>query len=163
MKGWLISVVSLLIVITLLELLIPKGRLSPLIGSVFSVVFMLVAFYPLIGKISLSDFSERFDYDSMIETDGDFLYYTAEKSAEIKKTKCLKKLNEYGINDLSFDIKYSKDDYGAYEIKSVTVFFDESVINGNTEHINIIEKISSVAKDFFGAVEIEVKSNVGQS
>lgn len=35
MKGWLISVVSLLIVITLLELLIPKGRLSPLIGSVF--------------------------------------------------------------------------------------------------------------------------------
>ncbi len=163
MKGWLISVVSLLIVITLLELLIPKGRLSPLIGSLLSIVFMLAVFSPFLGGFSLHNFSEGVNYDSMIEINGDFLYYAAEKSAEIKKTKCLKKLNEYGINDLSFDIKYSKDDYGAYEINSVTIFFDESVIGEKEEHINIIEKISSVAKEFFGAVEIEVKTNVGQS
>lgn len=163
MKGWLISVVSMLIVITLLELLIPKGRLSPLIGSLFSVIFLIVVFYPLTGKISLPNILDWQEYDSTIEIDEDFLYYATEKSADKKKTKCLKKLNEYGINDLSFDIEYSKDDCGVCEIKAVTIFFDESVISGNTEHINIIEKISSVAKEFFGAVEIEVKANVGQS
>lgn len=160
MKTWIVSVISVLILISLLSILIPKGKLSPLIDSVLSIIFLFTVVSPFIsGKASLENVLDFTDSEYVGESiQENYLYYIAEKEAEAKKTKCLKILEENGINDVSFEIEYNKGDYGNYELKKVKIFYDKSVIKEKDEHIDIIRKINSVATECFGkevtAVEI---------
>ncbi len=159
MKIWLISVVSVLIAISLLSVLIPKGKLTPLINSVLSVIFLLTVFSPFFsGKVTLENVfvytEDDCDKDFLQEN---YLYYTAEKETESKKTKCLKKLKENGINDVYFEIEYSKSEHGKYEIKKVKVFYDGTVIKEKDEHIDIIRKINSAVNECFGKKDLAVE------
>ena len=159
MKEWLIGVISVLIVISLLSILIPKGKLSPLINSVMSVIFLLTVFAPFIsGKALVSNVFDFTEYENgQVSLQENYLYYTAEKESGIKKTKCLKKLEEYGINDVSFEIEYSKGEYENYKIKKVKVFYDGTVIKEKDEHIDIIRKINSAVTECFGKDDLTVE------
>ena len=158
MKEWIISVVSIIIVITLIGILVPKGKLSGIINSFLSVIFLLTVFSPVIsGKISI-------DCNYVAGTGGDadlqsgYLYYVMQSRCEDIKTACIESLESSGIKDAVKEIRYTVDAYGL-KIKSVTVILNDSVINGKDEHINIIEEIEKTVTECFGTDMVTVKKN----
>ena len=157
-KEWILSVVSMIIVITLIGILVPKGRLSGIINSFLSVIFLLTVFSPVIsGKIS-------FESDYVAET-GDgadlqsgYLYYVMQSRCEENKTACLDRLESAGIKGAVSEIRYTVDAC-ELKIKSVAVILNDSVINGKDEHINIIEEIEKTVSECFGTDMVTVKKN----
>ena len=158
MKEWIISVVSIIIVITLIGILVPKGKLSGIINSFLSVIFLLTVFSPVIsGKVS---FENNFVSGSGGDADlqSGYLYYVMQSRCEEIKTACIESLESSGIKDAVKEIRYTVDAYGL-KIKSVTVILNDSVINGKDEHINIIEEIEKTVTECFGTDMVTVKKN----
>lgn len=153
MKEWVISVVCSLIIVCVCSIITPKGKISKIVESVLSVVFLLTVFSPLIsGKVTFS-LSLDGDLSDEIIVQREYLDYVAEKTVENKKANCIKFLENYGINDASVQIEYTVSDFETVKIKKVVV-----TVNKENESKDFSEVIKSLT-EITNCDDVTVKLN----
>ena len=131
----------MILLTAIITLILPKGKTSGLIKSVFALLSILVIVQPLAAlKSADGDFSFSFfpDGNEMVIQEN-YLDYIVKKKNENNEKNCQKILTENGINGALVSINYITDGKASYEIKKVTINLENSVINPDKEHIYIIE------------------------
>lgn len=151
MKNWLLSVSVAALVISVILLVIPKGKTSVTIKVIAG---FLVSFVILQAVISV-DFSvvatEKLFGNGMTEYQTDYLEFVREqKTSAIKKT-VIAVLEKRGIkisaNELNILTGKSPD---KYEIEKITINLNGAVISEDTEHIDIKETILKCVSESLG-------------
>ena len=141
MKSWILSVGAMILLTAIITIILPKGKTSGLIKSVFALLSLLVIIQPVTAlKNGDSDFSiPSISGGNEIIIQENYLEFIARKRNENNEKNCEKILTENGINGATVSIEYTTDENASYEIQKVTLNFENSVINSDKEHIYIIE------------------------
>ena len=155
MKEWIVSVVSVLLLVSLVAVLVPKGKLTPLINSLLSVIFLTSIFSPVLtGKVKFE--SNAFDVGGeSYSIQSDYVNFIGSKAAEYKKSECAERLELAGIEPKELDVDYEIID-GELNFKKIILILDNRVINKNEAHINIIKEAKEIVSDIFRTDDITV-------
>ena len=116
MKEWVGSICSLVVIVTLASIIIPEGKTSNLIKSLFSLIIILVMIKPIVG-INNNEFALEFTDESATCIQTEFIDY----SNMAKNTKYQNFCNEIalimGIKDADTRIEYTVSDKYEYKIE----------------------------------------------
>lgn len=144
MSGWILSVVSVVVLMVLLDIFMAEGETKKYIKGIMSIIVIAVIIAPLPGilkkDIRISEaFQNNAEYHS-IETDSDYLYrlYIAQYAEKEKKIE--RGLEEKGIKNSNVRINIYQYN-GRIELINVLVSLEKSVITGIDKNININEMI----------------------
>lgn len=138
MKDWAISIGVVVTIISLISLIIPDGKMGKYVKGMFSLLVILVIIKPFTGELD-----GQFTWNSQSETiqyQENYLYYTTQKRVENSEGYCEKMLENLGILHASVNISYKIENLPEISIKKVSVNLENSVINADKEHIDIIEQ-----------------------
>lgn len=144
MSGWIMSVVSVVVLSVLLDLFMSEGQTKKYIKGIMSIIVIAVIIAPLPNllkkEINISEaFQNNTDY-SQIDTDMDYLYrlYSAQYAEKEKTIE--NHLKEKGIKNCAVRINIYQFD-GKIELINVLVSLEKAVITGIDKNININEMI----------------------
>ena len=138
MREWVISVFSLVMISVLSGYIIPEGKLNGFLKGLFSIIISIAIVSPVL-KIDFSNFS--FENATVeIPFQKNYIEFIFDKKTEYIKENVKKVLEGYDCFE-SVTIEYEIDKFYNYVIKKVVVDLNNSVINSNEEHIDIIEDV----------------------
>lgn len=152
MQAYLLSVAGAVLLSAVVSILVPEGRLGPVIRGVTKLVTLLLLVSPVISLLRGASFSVE---ETAFEEDSDFLSYCA-KQVEERDEHSVESwlLEEYGISAVA-DVDLAVD--GSYSAKYVTVTVSDFGIYEGEAHIDISLQIESALSERFGC-EAEVLS-----
>ncbi|MCI8434875.1 MAG: stage III sporulation protein AF [Clostridia bacterium] len=130
--SWVLSIAGVVLLGTVIDLLLTKSRLKTFIRSVFASVTVLIIVTPIPAFIQ-SGFKADFDWGN-IELDNNYLQYT-----ETAKLNAIARAVEAVLADDGLDgAKVTVDGEVGDEIlvRNVVINLSETVIAGESEHIN---------------------------
>ncbi len=144
MRDWVVSIGVVVVIISVISLLIPDGKMGKYVKRIFSLLIVLVIIKP---------FTEEFDIAGIFYLENNqvvyqeqYIYYSIEKRVEEYEQNSIKLMENSGIFNSKINIKYQVEDVSDIKIKQVVINLKNSVIKSNAEHIDIIEEaIKSVA------------------
>ncbi len=147
MKEWIIRIIGVVLLISIFSLLTPSGKLNKLIKGVFSFILSLVITSPILSYFTKSDYDyscifEEINYDEI------YLSYVVQEKVNQKQQSCAKIAQELGITNAQVIIEYSVGQAFEIKISGVTVNLKNSVINSESEHINIIDKLKTKFSEY---------------
>lgn len=152
MQAYLLSVAGAVLLSAVVSILVPEGRLGPVIRGVTKLVTLLLLVSPVISLLRGASFSME---ETAFEEDADFLSYCTERVEEHDETSVEAwLLEEYGISAVA-DVDLAAD--GSYSAKHVTVTVSDFGIYEGEAHIDISLQIESALSERFGC-EAEVLS-----
>ncbi len=141
MKSWILSVGAMILLTAIVSIILPKGKTSGLIKSVFALLSLLVIFKPVAAlKNGSIEFPLTFvsgGQDIIIQDN--YIQYVFNKKNENNQKYCEEILSENGIDKAIVTIEYYVEEIATYKIQKVILNLEKSVINSDKEHIHIIE------------------------
>ena len=148
MKEWVLSVVSIIVLMMILELFLSEGETKKYIKGIMSLIIILVIISPLPSLLKKdfsieSFFMENQNASKDIQTDKEFLYRIYISQYAEKELKIQEMLKEDGISEVIVDININYASDYSVVIESVVVNIENAVITINKENINIIDKINN--------------------
>lgn len=152
MKEWILSIIGVVLLVSIFSLLTPSGRLNKIIKGIFSFIISLVIISPVLSYFTDTDVAFTYDF-SDIAYDKLYLSYVAEESVNQKQQNCIKIAEELGISEAQVIIEYSVGQAFEIQISGVTVNLRNSVINSESEHINIIDNLRMSISEYLNINE----------
>ena len=139
MLNWVINVFSSVLIITVISLLLPEGRLAKFIKPFISLILILIILSPInnIG-ILFDGISESNFY---LETDSEFLLKTAQAKIDVKTANCILIAEKNGITKAEILIQYTVDESFTPNIYGVKINLQKAVITSENEHIVILQRL----------------------
>ena len=152
MQAYLLSVAGAVLLSAVVSILVPEGRLGPVIRGVTKLVTLLLLVSPVISLLRGASFSVE---ETALGEDADFLSYCAERVEKRDEHSVeARLLEEYGISAVA-DLDLAAD--GSYSAKYVTVTVSDFGIYEGEAHIDISLQIEAALSERFGC-EAEVLS-----
>ena len=143
MKEWILSVAAIIILVEIISIILPDGKMNKYIRGTFSFLIILVILQPIINfnfdKYSKFSFSND-EQENNIEYQDEYLGVVFENKVKILESDVDKILTQFGIFDAIVKIKYDIDDMKNLNVTNVEINLENAVINSDKEHINIIEQ-----------------------
>lgn len=142
MNDWLYSIITVVIIISILSIIVPEGRLGKIVKGIFSIIILLILIQPFVNTSSLDN--SKFDILSF-EVDDKVQYeyldyvFTKKIIALEKETKEI--IEKCGVSNSTININYQVNDEEGFQINFVNINLSNAVINSDKEHIDIIEEI----------------------
>ena len=158
MAGWLLSVFSAVMIVSLTSLLLPEGRLSKFVKPFVSLVIMFVVLSPI---VNIGEFisGDAFENGTYIETDKDVLSRIASAKIEYYSENCVKIAEKNGIKNCTVQIEYNVNENMMPTVKGVSVNLKNAVISSDNEHIVILQRLKKEISEYLSIEESGVKIN----
>jgi len=158
MSSWIISIASVSLLMTALDLLMTEGETKKYIKGIMSIIVIFVVIAPL-PKL----FNKNFDTDSILNTDEKnvsadegYLYRVYIARYAEKELLVQKALAEKGLSHAVVKINIAYGGGMEVEIVNVTVDLNTAVITENQKNININELITGTVKAALGVEQEKV-------
>lgn len=140
MKDWIFNIGATVLLVSIITLILPDGKVGKFIKSIFSILILMIIIKPL---VPIKEFN--FDYTSIfgnteITVQENFVNYTFEEKKKSYQRYCLKIIEDIGVENASVELIYDNENM-KFEIKNVKINLVNSVIKSDKEHIFIIEEI----------------------
>lgn len=147
MKKWILSLGIVVIIVAIISLILPEGKLGKYIKSICSLIVILAVLQPL---LNLKQIEVNFNTlingnDATIQVD--FINYISGAKIKEYEKNCNLLAENVGLEYIETVIEYSINDDAKIVIKKVNLNLKDAVIISDKEHIDIIEEvIDAVAK-----------------
>ena len=153
MSSWIISISVAVILGTLVEVIMPEGRLNKVIKSVLGVVCMLIIISP-IKNLDLKNLNFN-SFFGETQIDKQFVEDRQSEQINLLESNIEKNLERNGFVGAKVKI------YGDFEnnsiiIKTIFVDLENLVINENSENINKYNNIVAIIKSSVDITEEQV-------
>ena len=135
---------ALVVTVTLLSLLLPKGKTQKVVRTVLSLTVALSVLKPV---IVLNGEDLESIGDGFLTVQEDFIYFSDEYVIKLQQIACENIVNNYGIENCEVIIGYEKSG-DITEIKKVDVNLFDQVIISDEENIDIKEEITEAISAF---------------
>ena len=152
-SSWILSIVCISVASVLVDLVLPEGKSSTIIKSIFSYAIILVIISPIPKLLKNQNGFNGELYYQDIEIQEDFIYQVNKNKIDKLKLHIENDLAEQDIEGVEIAISADIFDI-AMEIDAVYVDFFDLVINENNEHIDIkkavvntVQKYISIGKE----------------
>ena len=143
MKNWVLSIGAIIILTSVIGIILPEGKLSKNVKSIFSLIVVLVVVQPVISLKNNSFSIETIFEEQNVFLQEDFIYYVNEQKMTNNQKLCENYLQNTGISNGKIFIEYTINQNGQALINRVIIDLQNAVINSELEHIDIIENILS--------------------
>lgn len=147
---WLLGIFVAAVVGVAVDLIFSGTRMSRTLSCVTATVMLAVIAAPLPSLIK-SGFSvsgsQIFSYEPQL--DENYLVYVDSLKAKELGRELVRRLESDGIRGAKAEVTLVRRD-GSAEIESVTINLSETVIDGETEHINMTESAARIATELLG-------------
>ncbi|MDR2047011.1 MAG: stage III sporulation protein AF [Clostridiales bacterium] len=157
MIAWIISVAGVSVLTVLLDIILPEGQMNKYVKGVLSVVVTVVIISPAAGLLKDGlDFERLFGFArNVYAVDQNYVYavYADAYGAEEARMKSL--LSGAGIKIESADIVF--DPANKRKILYVNIFLRQSVIDGDSAHINISDGIKKLISEKYALNRNDVR------
>ena len=153
MKQWLYSIFVLVLIITIISIVVPEGKLGKIIKGVFSVILLITVINPLV-KI------KEVNYDYFIGDNNDFtlqthyIDYVYNKKIDNLINLSKESLIKIGVDKCEIIIDYVIDEKYQLLINFAQVNLKNAVIYSNEEHIVVVEQVKTIVANVL-AIEKE--------
>lgn len=146
MKAYLLSVVSIILISTILNIILPDGKIGKFINGIFAILIVCVMVQPI--KILKNNFQTQ-DYVNFNKQiiDKEVVEIINKLKIDAKKETVNNILIYHGINDSELEFEYNLIDYEIL-YKKVQINLKNAVINSDQPHINIIEQARKNVADY---------------
>ncbi len=111
MKELILSVISISLILTVFNLILPKGSMSDIIKYCLCFIYILILLSPLINENDWLNLS--FESYNEINYNQSLLTYINEKKIQNDEKVCNEIINKNGINDATVKIEYTVDNLNA--------------------------------------------------
>lgn len=149
MKEWIVSIGVVVIILSIISLLIPDGKMGKYVKCVFSLLIVFVVLKPIVF-IGEGDQIFTNDYDGVqVETtyQEEYLSYIKQKKIYELEKNCEKLMENHTIFNSKIKVVCQNDSLLDFSIKKVEINLQNAVIKSNKEHIDIIEEaVNSLAE-----------------
>ena len=158
MKNWIVSIVVNLFFISVMSMIMPKGKMATAFKSVTSLLVIIIIIQPIfeLKKIDFN-FGNIFNYEMDLQTN--YLSYVQKTTIENYEKQGKKIVEDCGISCADVNFVYELDSYFQIKIIKIQINLKNSVINENEERINIIKKTKVAIKNFFQIDEEKIEIN----
>jgi hypothetical protein len=145
-----------MVLTVLLDIIMPEGQTNKYIKGIFSVIVTIVIITPITGflkgGINLDGF---FDFSSGYDIDNNYIYsvYAEAERREEADIKDYLMANDIEIvmADMVFDAADKK------KLNYINIFLAQSVIDGDSAHININDKIKELLSQRYGLKREDIR------
>lgn len=156
MKEWLLSVFTAVLIVSVICIILPQGRLSKFVKPFVSMIVIIIILSPIINLNE--DFESIMNFKTVaVETDTEFLNYIAKSKIDVYTENCKKTAQKNGINGSEILIEYNVEYDGAINIIWVSVNLQNAVITSENEHIVILQRLKKDLSEYLGIDETGVK------
>ena len=152
MQAYILSVAGAVLLSAVVSLILPEGKLSPLIRGMTKLITLVLLVSPLISLLRREVFF--LDGDTVAADEGFLLSCTQRVEENDEQAIAAWLEEEFGISALS-EVQLETD--GSYSAKAVTVRITDFGIYGEEEHIDISLRIEEKLETLFGC-PVEVLS-----
>ncbi len=156
MQAYILSVAGAVLLSAVVSILVPDGKLGPLIRGMTKLLTLILLVSPVISLFRGTGFS--FD-ETVYEEDASFLAAAAKRAEEREENAVESWLQtQYGIEGKA-DVDFNED--GSYSAKSVTVCIADFGIYEDAAHIDISLHIEEALEEQYGC-EAEIIAGNGE-
>jgi stage III sporulation protein AF len=139
MKSVILSVGCLVLLLSIISMILPNGKASIYVKSIFSVFILLAILKPI---IETKEAGLNFDYSTEkneVFLQEDYLSYVFEKRKDNIQENCSKILKNNGITGANITIIYEIKNM-TFNVTKIEINLENAVINSDKEHIFVIEE-----------------------
>ncbi|MDR2091560.1 MAG: stage III sporulation protein AF [Clostridiales bacterium] len=157
MLSWIISIAGVMVLTVLLDIILPDGQTNKYIKGIFSVVVITVVIAPVAGFLKGgADIGKLFDFASnAYGTDENFIYAVYADAYKAQAAGMADYLDGEGIKVKNVDIVF--DPSNKKNILYVNIFLEQSVIDGDSPHINISDGIKDAVNKRYGIKKEDIR------
>lgn len=147
MKKWILSLGIVVIIVAIISLILPEGKLGKYIKGICSLIVILAVLQPLLNLKQI-----EINFNTLINGNEatiqvDFINYISGAKIKEYEKNCNLLAENVGLEYIETVIEYSINDDAKIVIKKVNLNLKDAVIISDKEHIDIIEEvIDAVAK-----------------
>ncbi len=134
--------------LTMLDVIVSKTKNGKVVKTVISLVAVTILLTPIVSII------KNFDINYDISANENYQNYLIDFESKVYKStiKSVLEKNGYEVQDVI--ISFSEDN--VYSPKKVTIKLKNTVINGQEEHINMIERVKTLLKTAINTENVEI-------
>ena len=151
-KTYIYSLGIIVIIVTILSLLLPKGKVNKVIKLVLSLVVALSLFRPL---LALTDDYNVYQSLNDFNVQEDFIELSRQAEIKSKTNVCKALITAIGVENPDVEIKYTTSDSNNILINKIIINLENSVIKVDKENINIKDDIKNAITTY-----LNVKADV---
>lgn len=141
MKAWLISIVCITIMEVIFFIIIPNGKLTGVIKSIFSFVLIMVIVSPIL-KIKNENFSfEEFFQNESISVQENYIDYVYNKNQHLLKERISVILQNNNVKYKEISLIFDDESVHENKIKNIKIILIKDENSSSSEHIYTIEQI----------------------
>lgn len=156
-SGWLVSILSVVIVGVLVDLMLPNGKLNGFIQAVFGFLCVVVIISPIPKLLNKEiSFDDVFYNNSSTQINEDYVDATIKNIVFSLEKNTQNVLAEKGFMDVIVKIDYNVQDY-RYCIEKVFLNIKKLVINSNQVHINKYTEMKQAVVNYLNVSSEEVE------
>ncbi len=149
MKNYLIVCTLSIILFSLLENMLIKGKFFKIVKSLFSIICILLISYPIINLVTNNNYDISVNFDENYTNN---LILIEENTVELEVKNIIKK---GGYTPKNVEV-IAENNNGNVAVKKIKVIIDGEVIIENEEHINITKQVENLLKNNCYNCELEV-------
>ena len=161
MTSWLIRVGAVVLMISVMTLMVPNGKVGKFIKPLLSLVIVSVIFTPILYGFNQNvlTISSGKEDSNAVNYDEKYIYFVFDKKIKNYENNCKDILSEYGINGATVTIEYSVDENYSVSFNCVFVNLKNAVINGKEENINLMSEIKNALAEYLHVDERKIIVN----
>lgn len=158
MKQYLLSICGVVLIGTIFNLILPHGKTSKSISSIFGVLLLLVIVKPIITiKNSNNDFNFSIISGDDVVIYDEYLDYILYSKVDLYKKNVNKILQKNGIENAVIEIYYHQIDDVSFSVDKIEIDLSKSVIISEESHINIIDDVLTEINNKLGISKEQVR------
>ncbi len=147
MNNYFYVVSGVIIILALFESLIPNSSVGKSVKTILSVICVMIILSPVINIIKGDN--------NATQVGTEFNEYLLDYQNELTEfsVKSLLQTNGFSVENITVKGDYAN---GNYLVNKIDIKFKDLVINDETEHINIIEKIKNLLSSRLNILRAEI-------
>ena len=157
MWGYVVSIGSTVLLISIITLVIPSGKLYNFVSYILSILLIFSIIKPLFN-LSIKEFNFANLVETSINIDEEYVDYTLYLRANELSKYCINLLSNENVIATKIEINYDSTNYRDFSIKNVKVFLCREVIYPDNSNIDIIARTKTLLSNFLnvneGVIEI---------
>ena len=157
MMKYVSGIIFSVILISLISLIFPSGKIGKYLKSIFSFILIFSVINPLLNLDEINvDFNNAFLENEVIYQE-QYLDYVNQKKIDNYNDNCTKIIEKLGVKNAQIDFIYYTDEKYNLIVEKVNVNLKNSVISPENEHINIIKDIKKMLSEYLSVNQENIK------
>ncbi len=136
MSGWILSIGLTTVILAVLNMVLPSGKIGKFITSLFPLVLLLVVIKPIFNVDFDSITQNLTNSEYNVEYQTEYLNSVINRKKEQCYENCKSILKLYYVENAEIKIEF-KDKENSFEIKKVEINLQNAVIKSQDGHIDI--------------------------